>query len=1022
MSEEAATDPKFEIGHVLFIDIVGYSKLLIGEQSELIRHLKEVVAGSEQVRLGEEQGKLVSLPTGDGVALVFRDSAEAPAQCGLEIAQAVNRYPQLRLRMGIHSGPVNMVTDVNNRANVAGAGINIAQRVMDCGDAGHILLSKHVAEDLEHYARWRPYLHELGECEVKHGVRISLVNFYGSNFGNAEIPEKIRQAKREQARASRDRRKTILVATSIVAAAMLGIGYWVFHQRRANDFGASETKQAVATMSEQMARLHEGIMQYMQVEGKIREAQTESGSVRDQVYEQLGKQMNIGVALLRQKLPQAAEQLKDAPSATLFERANAAYVASDYAEAERMALQAAAQARTAMSPNNADVIRALKLAGFAAQKRIDYASAMTHFREAAGLTDRKRDPAQWAEIQHAVADVLIDQGQYREAATVLQHVIETRTSAFGPEHPNTLRSRNRLAYALWREGRYRDSETEFRKLIAVEERVLGAQDPETLASKNGLANALDDEGRHGDAESEHRRVLDLRSKVLGPENPETLKSRNNLALALNREQKYAEAEKQFRELITIEERVLGREHPETLRGRRNLFVTLGNQGRHEEAEAGFRDLLAIEERVLGPEHPDTLGVRNNIGFALAQRRRFADAEPQFREVIRTEAKVLGPEHPSTLSSRMALAGVLSQEQKYTEADAECREVIALEEKVLGTDHPSTISSWYAFAYQLARQNKNEEALQFARRAASAAEQALGRDHPDTRKYTELVQELDSQRPGADQTSVKPLKAGVNEYIAAEAGKHIGETATVVGKVECIGAGRTYHYLELDACMPNSPFWIIVNDNASGPDLNIQDLKGVTIAATGKIERPDTQPWLVVKSTTQIQARSQRSTPKDVSIIVVRSPSEGRKTGNVKVTFTDRRTQVLTHTGDCFDAKVSPNGNVGWIQSAKMEHLTDNEGVTYPKMVAVNKDSLVVRLLDGKTRKFPPLGENTFIVDWRFGDDDKTVILRSAGYHGPSSFVQYDLASGKVIDSRGNGYTPYAELPAWAKPLADDLRD
>jgi len=165
MGADATTDPKFEIGHVLFIDIVGYSKLLIGEQSELVRQLKEVVATSEQVRVAEEQGRLVSLPTGDGVALVFRDSAEAPAQCALEIARAIDKYPKLRLRMGIHSGPLNVVTDLNNRANVTGAGINIAQRVMDCGDAGHILVSKHVAEDLEDYARWRPYLHELGECE-----------------------------------------------------------------------------------------------------------------------------------------------------------------------------------------------------------------------------------------------------------------------------------------------------------------------------------------------------------------------------------------------------------------------------------------------------------------------------------------------------------------------------------------------------------------------------------------------------------------------------------------------------------------------------------------------------------------------------------------------------------------------------------------------------------------------------------------------------------------------------------------
>src|SRR5881296_2841629 len=192
MDANATTDPKFEIGHVLFIDIVGYSKLLIGEQSELVRELKEVVAASEQVRVAEEQGKLVSLPTGDGVALVFRDSAEAPAQSALEIAGAIKKYPQLRLRMGIHSGPVNVVTDLNNRANVAGAGINVAQRVMDCGDAGHILVSKHVADDLGQYRHWRPYLHDLGECEVKHGLRLHLFNLCKDGFGNQQVPEKLK--------------------------------------------------------------------------------------------------------------------------------------------------------------------------------------------------------------------------------------------------------------------------------------------------------------------------------------------------------------------------------------------------------------------------------------------------------------------------------------------------------------------------------------------------------------------------------------------------------------------------------------------------------------------------------------------------------------------------------------------------------------------------------------------------------------------------------------------------------------
>src|SRR6267154_1840296 len=185
MAPESSSDVKLEIGHVLFIDIVGYSKLLITEQSERLQTLKEIVRGTEQFRIAEAEGKLLRLPTGDGVALVFRTSPEAPVLCALEIARALKSHPELRVRMGIHSGPVNEVTDLNEQANIAGAGINIAQRVMDCGDADHILLSRHVAEDLEQYPRWRSYLHDLGECEVKHGVRIGIVNLSGDGVGNA---------------------------------------------------------------------------------------------------------------------------------------------------------------------------------------------------------------------------------------------------------------------------------------------------------------------------------------------------------------------------------------------------------------------------------------------------------------------------------------------------------------------------------------------------------------------------------------------------------------------------------------------------------------------------------------------------------------------------------------------------------------------------------------------------------------------------------------------------------------------
>ncbi len=192
MPPEQSSDVKFEIGHVLFIDIVGYSKLMINEQSEQIQKLKQIVRGTGQFRLAEAEGKLLRLPTGDGGALVFRTSPEAPVRCALEISKALRSHPELQVRMGIHSGPVNEINDLNEQANIAGAGINIAQRVMDCGDAGHILLSQRVADDLEQYPQWRSRLHDLGECEVKHGVRVHVVNLYTEEVGNPELPEKFK--------------------------------------------------------------------------------------------------------------------------------------------------------------------------------------------------------------------------------------------------------------------------------------------------------------------------------------------------------------------------------------------------------------------------------------------------------------------------------------------------------------------------------------------------------------------------------------------------------------------------------------------------------------------------------------------------------------------------------------------------------------------------------------------------------------------------------------------------------------
>jgi TolB-like protein/Tfp pilus assembly protein PilF len=242
MPAEHSSDVKFEIGHVLFIDIVGYSKLLIKEQSEQLEALKKTVRGTERFRLAEAEGKLLRLPTGDGGALVFRTNPEAPVLCALEISKALKHHPKLRVRMGIHSGPVNEITDLNQQANIAGAGINIAQRVMDCGDAGHILLSRHVAEDLEEYEHWRPLLHDLGTCEVKHGVRVGIANLYDSEIGNPQLPKKLQAVKRHRTRV-----RGVEVAIAVVVLAAI-VAAFVFLLRRPTRSATAIVEKSIAVL------------------------------------------------------------------------------------------------------------------------------------------------------------------------------------------------------------------------------------------------------------------------------------------------------------------------------------------------------------------------------------------------------------------------------------------------------------------------------------------------------------------------------------------------------------------------------------------------------------------------------------------------------------------------------------------------------------------------------------------------------------------------------------------------------
>ena len=253
MSTEVKKEIELEIAYVLFADIVGYSKLLIDQQRRLLDLLNQIVRGTEQFRKAEANHRLITIPTGDGMALVFYNAPEAPVECALEISRAAREHPELKLRMGVHSGPVSGVVDVSGRANIAGAGINIAQRVMDCGDAEHILLSKHVAEDLEQLGHWKKHLHNLGEAEVKHGAHVSVVNLYTEELGNPEVPQKFLQARHKAVAAvplpaekPGRSRSWMIAAGMLVLIGGLAAGGYVF-SRRSTETGTANRRPVQST-------------------------------------------------------------------------------------------------------------------------------------------------------------------------------------------------------------------------------------------------------------------------------------------------------------------------------------------------------------------------------------------------------------------------------------------------------------------------------------------------------------------------------------------------------------------------------------------------------------------------------------------------------------------------------------------------------------------------------------------------------------------------------------------------------
>src|SRR5664279_328548 len=437
------------------------------------------------------------------------------------------------------------------------------------------------------------------------------------------------------------------LGVAILLIISVGLGFWLLRGQRETTQEMRETKKALTEMASEMAKLRQGLLEYPQVEAQVKQskAEEEPAVLQERVYKELGKKIGVDDKLLRSALPRLAENLKHAPDATNYERANAVYFKKDYAEAERLALLAAEEAEKAAKPEEA--VLALKLAGWSAEERIQYAAAMQYFRRAESLIDSQRNAKEWAVVEQEIADLLLDQGQYAEAEKTLRRVLEVHARLSGPEDFATLKTRTSLASALEQQGKSSEAETQYRAVFKLATDVWGPEDWRTLTARGGLASALGDQGKLAEAEAEYREVLTLREKRLGSESRDTLMARHNLATILSRQDKYAEAEAEFRLVLRLREKVLGSENPDTLMTRSNLGNLLAKQGKYREAENELREVIALKEKILGPRHPETLSSCYNLALALARAGKIRDAMPFARKAAEGAREVLGNDHPST---------------------------------------------------------------------------------------------------------------------------------------------------------------------------------------------------------------------------------------------------------------------------------------------------------------------------------------------------------------------------------------
>lgn len=482
--------------------------------------------------------------------------------------------------------------------------------------------------------------------------------------------------------------KAWAISIAVLLLIVVGLGFWL--QRGQREI-SGEMDQAVT----ENEKLRQEILAYPEVEARLRQTETnkDAAALEESVYAELGRRLGVDAKTLKETAARSFENWKQAPDATAFEKATAAYVARNYDEAEKLSVEAAEGGKSV------DAFRAFRLAGLAAQARSKFDTALEHFAAAEKLTDPRRDLETWAVVQEEVAGVLSQQGNYQREEEVLRKVIELRTRKFGAQARETLEARARLA-----------------------------------AAKSHLT-------RSANAESEFRELIKLDEKLLGPEDPVTLWCRDSLALTLSNQGKYAEAESEFRDLMKLNEKIRGSEHPATLHARNNVARMVMFRGNNAEAKIEFTALAHLAERLFGPEHPDTLLFRSNLAVALMALREFADAETELREVLRLRTKVLGAEHRDTLKTRGILAQVLDKEDKIDEAEALYRETLAQTEKLYGPDDPETINAYASLGISLERHYHMRAAQPIMETALERARRVFGRDHPTTKSYLDVVEAI-----------------------------------------------------------------------------------------------------------------------------------------------------------------------------------------------------------------------------------------------------------------------------------------